>query len=177
MEINNIISIIGLMLTIVGAFIGVKSYWTENDDIYYGRASLSFFDINYYASMVTQRYKNGLAFLFIFLGTLLQIISFYLVGSIVITTKNYVCGITIVIFIWWITDYIVIKKAWYDINKRLLIPYLEQFKTDLNQAQKEENYKNIYFILNKGKLIEYKDINQELLIEKAHKYIKKYNLK
>lgn len=153
----SLLSVIGLILALVGALIGAKGYWKEKESNYYGRANFNFFNIEYYSSMIVQKYKNTIAFVYIALGTIIQISAYIIIDTILdfeidLTWKAIIT--VLILLIWIVSERCNESLAWNIIKKRIVEDYYSQIKSDkLNEAQLKERWENLYFVISHGKKI------------------------
>lgn len=173
---HSLISVVGLVFTLIGALIGVNGYWKEKESTYYGRANFYFFNLEYYSSMIIQKYKSMIAFAFIALGTTMQIMVYFL------NTKSaYEIELVwqfIIIFLSVMICFILERcstvLAWNEIKKRIVEDYYSKIQSKtLSEQQSKECWKNLDYVFSHGKNNGSLSIDKEKLIFKINKYLKK----
>lgn len=172
----SLISIIGLILTLVGALIGAKGYWKEKESNYYGRVNFCFFNLEFYSSMVIQKYKSMMAFVYIAIGTAMQI-SVYTFGSKLAYEIGLMWKIGVVflfVSIWFISEKFNEVMAWNVIKKRVVGDYYSQIQSEkLTEEQVIECWENLYYVFSYGKNKQYSSIDKEALKFKINKFLKR----
>lgn len=171
-------SVLGLVFTLVGALIGAKGYWKEKESTYYGRANFYFFNLEYYSSMIVQKYKSIIAFVYIALGTTMQI-SIYIFNTKLAYEIDLIWKVIIIflfVLIWFISEKCIEVLAWNTIKKRIVKDYYSQTQSgELSEKQLKERWENLYYVFRHGKNNGSLSIDQEELIIKINKYLKKNN--
>ena len=174
----SLISIVGLIFTLAGALIGAKGYWKEKESTYYGRANFYFFNLEYYSSMIIQKYKSTIAFVYIALGTTMQILVYIfnkkLAYEIDLVWKVIIIFLSVLIL--FILERYNEALAWNTIKKRIVKDYYSQIQSGkLSVEQLKERWENLYYVFSHGKNNGSLSIDQEELIIKINKYLKKIN--
>lgn len=172
----SLISIMGLILTLVGALIGAKGYWKEKESNYYGRANFYFFNLEFYSSMIIQKYKSTMAFVYIAVGTTMQI-SVYIFDTKLANEIDSIWKVIIVfifVLIWFISEKCNEAFAWNTIKKRIVIDYYTQIQSgELTEKKTEERWKNLYYVFNHGKNNQYLCIDIENLTLKINIFLER----
>jgi len=182
MEINLsvLLMIIGLGTTLVGALFGVKGVWGESSDTYYGRAFFYVFNLEYYISMINQKYRSLFGFSLIAIGTAMQI-SGNLVNSVfhinVSEILFYSMAFLLLIIFYLMVDIIIRFKVRKIVVKKMLRYYYDRYtNVEPSKDNKEERIENIYSVVYLGKKKGFKDIDESTVLEKACEMLKKYNI-
>jgi len=176
LEIAGFVSVIGLVFTLVGAITGVKGYLDEKESVYYSRASFYFFNLEYYSSMIIQKYKSVVAFMFIAIGTALQIFAgaFGQLGLYFNDITFIFIVVFLVILVWLLAEVTSSKLAWEAIKKRIVGEYYnEVLNGQLNEVQSNEKWCDLYFVMHSGRAISYEKINRKELEEMIQQFIQR----
>jgi hypothetical protein len=168
MKIIELFDILGIIVLMFGGLIGVIGNFKEKNDDIVSRTSSSFGNIEFYDSMITQKYHNILSFIFIFFGSMILLIP-YLLNELIL---SYTLPFYNVFLISWITLLIIIyivftkqiKFKIHQITVRNQIIILNQKKPEI--AENDYNLKLIKDIF-KEKNISIDNLTSKEIIEKA----------
>ncbi|MFZ3373891.1 MAG: hypothetical protein WA131_12865 [Desulfitobacteriaceae bacterium] len=182
MEINLsiLLMIFGLGITLIGALFGVIGILGENSDTYYGRAFFYAFNLDYYISMVNQKYRSLLGFLLIGIGTAMQISGnfvYYTFHIVINESIFYLIALMLFFLLFLVIEICIKSKVQGIVAKKVLRDYFDKYtKVDPLKDNKKERLENIYCIVFWGRKKEFKEIDESDTLKKAAKVLKKYNI-
>jgi hypothetical protein len=178
-NLSSFLMIIGLGVTLIGALFGVKGVWGENSDTYYGRAFFYFFNLEYYISMINQKYRSLIGFLLIGVGTAMQIsvnfinYTFYIFNHWIL----YFVALTILTIFFFVIEIIIKWKVRNIVIRKVLRNYYNEYtKADLNENNRKERLENIYTVIYLGKNKKFEEIDEGILLQKATKILNKLGI-
>lgn len=124
--------------------------------------------------MIIQKYKSVVAFLFIAIGTSLQIISIAVVQNRMYLNDTTVIFIVVglVIIVWLLAECLSTEIAWKVIKERKVSEYYNEIVTgNLNENQLREKWCDLYYVMHKGTSIDYGKIDRKKLEDSILKSI------
>ena len=168
MKIIEIFNILGIIVLMFGGLIGVIGNFNEKDKDIVQRTASGFGNIEFYDSMITQKYYNIFSFIFIFFGSMLLLIPYILGESVLNFTlpysKIFIASFIFVLILIYIIFTKKIKFKIHRITVKNQIIILEQKKTELDEN--DYNLKLIKDIF-KEKNISIENLSSRQIIEKA----------
>jgi VIT1/CCC1 family predicted Fe2+/Mn2+ transporter len=164
MTISDLLNVTGILILMFGGCIGMIGSFSEKNNDIVDRTDNSFGNIEFYKSMILQKYFNIFSFFFIATGSFFLLLPYLLAKKFIIKElpKPYLILAIIIIFIV-LSYFLFIKWITYKIDKITVSNQILLLTNKTNTTIEDYNLKLIVNILHE---------NFEQIIESAKKYFK-----